>query len=241
MISADSTVKDIVIAHPMATRVFGRHQIDFCCRGGIPLREACEKKGLDADAVVSELETDLAGSGDDPDQWAEAPLGDLIDHILATYHGPLRTELPRLEQMARKVHAVHGERMPEVLSELVEVFDALQEELGSHMLKEEQILFPMINAGQGMDAGAPIAMMEDEHASAGAALARIRELTNDFTPPEGACNTWRGLWAGLSELETQMHQHIHLENNILFPRTIEGELQARSGVAVSGEQSTAAH
>ena len=122
--------------------------------------------------------------------------------------------------MADKVLAVHGDKMPEVLGELRRVFSALRMELESHMMKEEQILFPMIRAGRGREAGGPVAVMEQEHASAGAALQRLRELTNDFQPPEGACATWKGLWAGLADLESELHLHIHLENNILFPRAM---------------------
>ncbi len=220
MISTRDTVKDIVVAHPLATRVFQRHAIDFCCRGGIPLSEACEKKGLDVDRILKEVEAEIAGTGDDASRWEEKPLDELIDHILTTYHEPLRSELPRLQQMARKVLAVHGDKMPEVLPELNEVFSALHTELESHMAKEEEILFPMIRDGHGENAGAPIAVMEHEHASAGAALERLRELTNDYQPPAGACATWTGLWAGLADLEKELHLHIHLENNILFPRAM---------------------
>ena len=220
MISTEQSVKDIAVAYPLATRVFQRHSIDFCCRGGIALQTACDKKGLDADSIVREVEAEIAGTGDDAARWEDEPLDRLIDHILATYHEPLRAELPRLQQMADKVLAVHGDKMPEVLGELNSVFSALRMELESHMMKEEQILFPMIQAGNGSEAGMPIAVMEHEHASAGAALQRLRELTNDFQPPDGACATWTGLWAGLADLESELHLHIHLENNILFPRAM---------------------
>ncbi len=221
MISTEETVKDIAIAHPLATRVFERHSIDFCCRGGVALRSACDAKGLDVERIVKEVEAEIAGTGDNPARWEEKPLDRLIDHILITYHEPLRTELPRLQQMADKVLAVHGDKMPEVLNELRSVFTALRMELEGHMAKEEQILFPMIRAGRGGNADGPIAIMEQEHASAGAALERVRQLTNDFQPPEGACATWTALWAGLADLEKELHLHIHLENNILFPRASE--------------------
>jgi regulator of cell morphogenesis and NO signaling len=220
MISTEQTVKDIAVAYPLATRVFQRHKIDFCCGGGVALRSACEKKGLDADSIVKELEAEIAGTGDDAARWEEEPLDHLIDHILTTYHEPLRSELPRLEKMAARVLAVHGDKMPEVLGELRDVVGALRTELEAHMVKEEQILFPMIKAGHGKQAGGPVAVMEHEHASAGAALQRLRELTNDFQPPAGACATWTGLWAGLADLESELHLHIHLENNILFPRAM---------------------
>ncbi|MEN8144159.1 MAG: iron-sulfur cluster repair di-iron protein [Gemmatimonadota bacterium] len=218
MISTQETVKDIAIAHPLATRVFERHSIDFCCRGGRTLSAACDAKGLDAESIVEEVETAIAGTGDTATRWENEAPNNLIDHILTTYHEALRSELPRLQKMADKVLAVHGDKMPEVLGELQQVFTALRMELQDHMMKEEQILFPMIRAGRGADAGGPISVMEHEHASAGAALERLRELTNDFQPPEGACATWTGLWAGLADLEKQLHLHIHLENNILFPQ-----------------------
>jgi len=220
MISTEQTVKDIAVSHPLATRVFQRHKIDFCCGGGVALQSACDKKGLDADSIVKELEVEIAGTGDTAARWENEPLDHLIDHILGTYHEPLRLELPRLQKMANRVLAVHGDKMPEVLGELNTVFSALRTELESHMMKEEQILFPMIKAGHGNQAGGPVAVMEHEHASAGAALQRLRELTNDFQPPQGACTTWTALWAGLAELESELHLHIHLENNILFPRAM---------------------
>lgn len=220
MISTEQTVKDIAVAYPLATRVFQRHKIDFCCGGGDALQSACDKKGLDADSIVRELEAEIAGTGDDAARWEDEPLDRLIDHILATYHEPLRSELPRLQKMAARVLAVHGDKMPEVLGELNTVFSTLRMELESHMVKEEQILFPMIKAGRGQHAGGPVSVMEQEHASAGAALQRLRELTNDYQPPAGACTTWTALWAGLAELESELHLHIHLENNILFPRAM---------------------
>jgi regulator of cell morphogenesis and NO signaling len=125
-----------------------------------------------------------------------------------------------LQKMANRVLAVHGDKMPEVLGELQSVFSALRTELEEHMVKEEQILFPMIAAGMGKQAGGPVSVMEHEHASAGDALKRLRELTDDYQAPAGACTTWTALWAGLAELESELHLHIHLENNILFPRAM---------------------
>jgi regulator of cell morphogenesis and NO signaling len=219
-IDRDSTVGELAVEHPLATRVFARHGIDFCCGGGKPLREACETRGLDTDMVVEEIRTELAGTEDATQRWDEAPLNDLVEHILAAYHRPLDEELPRLEVMARKVHQVHGEKAPEMLSELLSVYVALKAELEQHMAKEEQILFPMIQQGQGSMADGPISVMEHEHENAGAALARLRALTNGYEVPGEACNTWRALWHGLAALEKALHQHIHLENNILFPRAL---------------------
>ncbi len=220
-ISIESTVGQIATEHPLATRIFGRHGIDFCCGGGRSIREACEAKGLDTDSILEEIRNQLAESDADLECWDEAPLSDLVDHILAAYHRPLDEELPRLEQLARKVHRVHGERHPEVLPELLSTYLGLKAELQDHMMKEEQVLFPMIRQGQGFMADGPISVMESEHESAGDALKRLRKLTNGYRVPDEACNTWRALWHGLGALETALHEHIHLENNILFPRALE--------------------
>ena len=218
MISSESKVGNVATEHPLATRVFARHGIDFCCGGGRPLQEVCERKGLDVEVILQEIQAELSRDDGDSTRWDRAELGDLVDHIIAAYHQPLGEELPRLELMARKVNRVHGDKMPEVLPELLATLLALKAELEAHMMKEEQILFPLIRKGQGARGSAPMLVMEDEHESAGRALEKLRRLTNDYTAPEGACNTWRALWVGLEHLETDMHEHIHLENNILFPR-----------------------
>jgi regulator of cell morphogenesis and NO signaling len=220
-IHSDSQVGSIAAEHPIATRVFARLGIDYCCGGGIPLSAACESRGLDTVRVMEEIERELspvAGSGE---SWTEAPLEDLVTHILDAYHRPLREELKRLEAMARKVLQVHHDKEPEMLPELVSVYLGLKSELEMHMQKEEQILFPMIRRGQGFLADGPISVMKFEHEDTGSALKRLRELTNDYEVPTRACNTWRALWHGLAALEESLHQHIHLENNILFPRALE--------------------
>lgn len=220
-IQAETTVGQIASQHPIATRVFARHQIDFCCGGGRPLAEICDKHGLDTATILGEIETELSGTESNGDHWNQAPLPELIAHIVGNYHRALDEELPRLEFMARKVLRVHGDKAPDVLPDLVTTFVGLKTELEAHMIKEEQILFPMILKGRGASASDPIQAMEHEHESAGEALRHLRALTNDYQPPEGACNTWRALWHGLGALEQDMHQHIHLENNILFPRSLQ--------------------
>jgi regulator of cell morphogenesis and NO signaling len=221
-ITKDTRVGALAARHPLATRVFARHDIDYCCGGGRALDQVCQEKGLDIDAVLKELQAELATASAPEERWDEAPLRDVIEHILAAYHQPLAEELPRLELMARKVLDVHGDKDRERLTELVNVFTGLRAELEQHMAKEEQILFPMILQGHGAMADGPISVMEDEHDSAGAALRRLRELTDGYRVPEQACNTWRALWHGLAALEEAMHRHIHLENNILFPRALQG-------------------
>jgi len=219
-LTRDTQVGQIAAAHPLATRVFARHQIDFCCGGGRPLGEVCAQKGLDTDAVLDEIGRELATSNGSEERWDEAPLADLITHILAAYHRPLAEELPRLEAMARKVLDVHRDKDPERLPELLTVLLGLRSELEDHMMKEEQILFPMIMHGQGFTADGPIEMMLHEHEVAASALRRLRALTDGYEAPAEACNTWRALWHGLGALEESLHRHIHLENNILFPRAL---------------------
>jgi regulator of cell morphogenesis and NO signaling len=218
----DSQVGRIAAEHPVATRVFARYGIDYCCGGGVPLDAACRSRGLDTGSVMDEIEREEAPRAGSEVNWSEAPLQDLVSHILVVYHAPLKEELARLEAMARKVLEVHREKDPEMLAELLSVYLGLRAELEPHMEKEERILFPMIQRGQGFLADAPIWVMRGEHDQAGLALKRLRELTNDYEVPPRACNTWRALWHGLAALEESLQQHIHLENNILFPRALEG-------------------
>ncbi len=220
-ITIDSPVGEIASTHPLATRVFARHNIDFCCGGGAPLQTACDKRGLNADDILVEINKELQET-DNTTNWNEAPLTDLIEHIVSTYHVSLKEELPRLEAMAIRVNHVHGDKDPERIAAIESIFISLKNELMEHMMKEEQILFPMIANGQGAMAIGPVSVMEQEHESAGNALEQLRKLTDNFTPPPAACNTWRALWHGLEVLEKDTHQHIHLENNILFPRALNG-------------------
>jgi regulator of cell morphogenesis and NO signaling len=219
-ITLETKVGALAAEYPLATRVFSRHGIDFCCGGGRPLGEVCEEKGLDASAVLKEVHTELEQSTENMERWDQAPLGDLIDHILHAYHRPLREEMPRLDAMARKVLDVHGDKDPDRFRRIVNVLAGLKAEVDSHMAKEEQILFPMIKVGSGSMAEGPISVMEEEHTAVAMALRELRKLTDDYQVPEAACNTWRALWHGLAALEESFHQHIHLENNILFPRAL---------------------
>jgi regulator of cell morphogenesis and NO signaling len=215
-VTPESRIGEIAAHHPLATRVFARHGIDFCCGGGVPLEQACAERGLSTGRVLADIEEVIAAPATGDRDWLAAPLQELVRHIVDDFHVPLREELPRLESMARKVARVHADRDPEErLPAILSTFLGLKGELEDHMAREEQALFPAILAGDG---GAPMEPFVDDHEAAGEALARLRELTEGYVPPAEACNTWRALWAGLADLESVMHQHIHLENNILFPR-----------------------
>jgi regulator of cell morphogenesis and NO signaling len=229
-ITPDTRIADVAAQNPATIRVFQRYGIDFCCGGKRPLAEACAEKQV----TFRELQADLESAGAPATTeipGADAKLTDLVRYIVDRYHAELRIELPRLGQMAAKVLDVHGERFPDMLPALAATFRGLRDELEMHMMKEERILFPYIErlealAGTGEELPsspfgsiqAPIGMMEHEHDDAARDLARLRQLTNGYTPPADACNTFRGLYHGLAELEKALHEHIHLENNVLFPR-----------------------
>jgi regulator of cell morphogenesis and NO signaling len=217
-ITADSTVGAVATEHPLATRVFARRGIDFCCAGGQALAAACDAKGVDVQQVITELEQEIAGREGTAERWDKRPLDALIDHILSVYHEPLKEELPRIETMMRKVHIVHGAKDQARFDELLRTVLAIKGDIEQHLPKEEEILFPMIKSGQGGMATAPMQVMEMEHETLGNLLRTVRSLTDGFAVPEGACNTWRALWVALEDLERSLHEHIHLENNILHPR-----------------------
>jgi len=241
----DRTVAELVLERPARSRFFESFGIDYCCGGKKTLKEACDRKALPS-SRVHEL---LAALGTEPTQNQEPDvsamaLGDLIDHILEAHHRYLRQELPRLGAMLRKVERVHGERNERLLS-MRSVFEAFTLELNQHMLKEEEVLFPAIARMEstGAEVAAcfgsvanPIARMEAEHDEAGSALEQLRVLSEGYTPPDWACNTYRAMLDGLHELERNMHAHVHKENNILFPKAIrlEAELkgEAEPGRAV---------
>lgn len=205
---------------PAASRVFMRHHLDFCCSGARSLREACQEAGLDVGQVIVELRNEQPPI--DTRDWTHAAPAELIEHIVRSYHEPHREELPRLRSMAERVFDVHRERDPDRLGRIAELTRDLEAELVQHMAKEEQILFPWIVARRRPAPRMPIVVMIKEHDDAGRLLHELRNLTDDFTPPAGACATWRALWLGLAEFSTQLQQHIHLENNVLFPAVLGG-------------------
>jgi regulator of cell morphogenesis and NO signaling len=218
MSTATATLADLAIKHPGATRVFLKHGLDFCCGGRRPLDEALAEKGLDRDAILAEIEREDAKGGE-LTGWAERPLPELLDFIEGHYHARHRADLPDVIAMAEKVEQVHADKptCPHGLTALLRVVHAA---VLDHLAKEERILFPMIRAGHGSRAGGPIHVMEAEHEDHGQNLARIRELTADLTAPPEACTTWRALYVRLRRLSDELMEHIHLENNVLFPRAL---------------------
>lgn len=217
----DRTVGELVAERPGRSRVFQSFQIDFCCQGGRTLREACEKRGVAVASVIEQLDAEASVSTPGLSNPATLPPAELASYIVTTHHDFLRRELPRLQAMADRVAHVHGGHTPSLV-EVQEVFTGLRLELESHIMKEEQILFPAISdmaAGrqepEALDG--PIACMINEHEDAGRALERLNSLTAGYTPPAEACNTYRALFAGLGDLEEDLHRHIHLENAVLFP------------------------
>ena len=224
-IGEQTTVSEIAANLPSSVRVFQRHGIDFCCGGNVGLADACRKHGVRVEDVMAAIAAANEHGSPDECDWNDEPLHRLIGHIVATYHDPLREELPRLESMAAKVARVHGATASH-LKRVDAIVAELSADLRSHMRKEEAILFPAIDAAARGDGclqvplPAPIMVMEGEHEHAGALLSELRTITDGYTPPEWACTTFRALYNGLSELESAMHVHVHLENNILFPRAL---------------------
>jgi len=240
-VNLNSSVGNWVAAHPDTSRVFEALKIDYCCGGEVSLEQACRNRGLDPQHVVAQLEEMIAQEEPTTQNWQDASLADLCDHIEQSHHGYLKVELPRLAQMIAKVAKIHGADHPE-LATIQEVFASLRVELEPHMFKEERVLFPAIRQLEqsaedpcfpfGTVAN-PIRMMEHEHDDAGYALSRIQTLTRDYQVPEGACNTYRAMLAGLRHLERDMHRHVHKENSILFPRAIELESKRRTTESMS--------
>lgn len=195
--------------------VFKHFGIDFCCGGGRTVEDACARRGVDIDALEVALKaSDLPRGEDrmpDPRDWEP---GFLADYIVQVHHSYVRESLPVLQAFSAKVARVHGSHTPELV-EVDRAVQAISDEMDAHMASEETEVFPAIKAGNG--ASAALEQMEEEHEAAGGLMAEIRRLTTDFTPPAEACATWRAMYAKLEEFEADLHRHVHLENNVLFP------------------------
>lgn len=233
MSTPQTTVREIALDQPAAIRVFEKFGIDYCCGGRKPLAQACEERSISVDSVltaIADAEDLQQPAGRD---WAAEPLQAICEHIAATHHAFIRAELPRLRQLAQKVVSRHGDSRPE-LARIQQLVESVGGELLQHLDKEEMILFPYIanlernlascgprSLGCFGSVRNPIRVMMAEHDAAGEAIAEMRELSHGFTPPDGACPTFRGFYAALADFERDLHRHVHLENNILFPRAIE--------------------
>jgi regulator of cell morphogenesis and NO signaling len=236
-ISAKSTVRELAVEVPGATRIFERLGIDYCCGGGKALDEACRAAGVSVNEIVTSLEAaeHPTGQAGEETDWQEEGLENLASYIVSKHHVFTRDELERLEPLLAKVCSVYGENRPELLS-IKELFRELKNDLLPHMQKEEMVLFPYIIEMEKAVAGHnpmptpffgtvrnPVRMMSLEHDAAGEILRNIRQLSSNFEPPAEACISYKTLYRALEELEQDLHQHIHLENNILFPRAVEME------------------
>lgn len=232
MIAAQSTLRSIALDQPATIRVFERLHLDYCCGGNRPLAEACAQKGLDVEAVVASLAEATSGNAPALKDLSQAAPSELIRHIVKTHHGYIRNELPRLLPMAQRVAAKHGPSHPEA-GQIERQLTQLAEELLLHLQKEEIVLFPYIEKLEQRHNGSakapeacfasvesPIRMMMHEHESAGALMEEMRAATGGFAPWNGACPTTVGLYDGLDAFERDLHRHVHLENNVLFPAAI---------------------
>jgi len=227
-----NTIRDFVVNDFRSAAVFERHGIDFCCGGDVTLDQACENAGVEMESIRRELDDATSAPNGSIPRYERWDLDVLTEHIVTTHHSYVRSAIPVLLAHTEKVAMVHGGRHPEVV-EIHHLMIQVAQEMTSHMQKEELILFPYIRAmarsrREGTDVqpppfgsiSNPIQMMESEHESAGGALARMRTLANGFQPPEDACTTYRVSFQELAQFEADLHVHVHLENNILFPGAI---------------------
>jgi len=232
---ATKTVRDLAVEIPGATRVFENLGIDYCCGGDRTLDDACTIARVNVEQVINSLAQNGPHAQFEEPNFLTATLAELIDHIVEKHHVFTKTELARLRALIDKVHGAHGQNHPEI-AELREFFKALSDELEPHMIKEERVLFPY--TVQMEDAvrwqrthpyppfgtvANPVSMMMKEHEDAGALLRQMRRVTSDYAVPPDVCISYQTLYQALDAFERDLHQHIHLENNILFPRAVEME------------------
>lgn len=234
-LASDRTVREIALENPATVRVFESLGIDYCCGGKRTLKEACLRANVPEETVLRLLASPERGREEEDGAWSGAPFADLTAHIVNRHHEFIRRESPRLTALLEKVTTRHGKSHPELAS-IKEVFAGIVQELSTHMLNEEQVLFPYLKSmdaaiRQGRQAPPaffgsvrnPIGRMLADHDDAGTMLRRVSELSGRYAAPPDACPSYRGLYQGLEEFERDLHQHIHLENNILFARALEME------------------
>lgn len=226
------TVRDLALENPNATRIFEKWGIDYCCGGMKPLEDVCAAKQISMSDVLKDLEAAAQIPAATPTEWKSAPLADLIAHIIDKHHKFTREEIVRLNALVDKVCQVHGNSHPELFS-IRGTFQALAQELSTHLMKEEMVLFPYILRMEEAvlqrepilpapfgSVDNPVHMMMQEHDSAGDALKAMRAASQNYAPPADACISYRTLYQALEAFEADLHQHIHLENNVLFPRAV---------------------
>jgi len=234
-VNTEKTIRELALENVAATQVFERLGIDYCCGGNHTLEQACHAANIPMDQVLKSLEEAQQSSpaNSSGGNWRTEPLGDLVSHVMNTHHKYTRDAIAHLTPLLAKVCSVHGANHPELL-ELRDLFTGLTQELTVHLMKEEKVLFPYIVRMEEavIEKGPilpppfgtvqnPVAMMEHEHDSAGNALRAMREISHGYAAPSDACASYQALYKALAELDADLHQHIHLENNILFPRAIE--------------------
>ncbi len=235
-IDSQNTIGKTVANNFRTAEVFRKYGIDFCCKGGRMLADVCRERNLDMEAIEKELnEKTAAITPISEDAYQTMSLDALVDLILSVHHTYVRESIPPMLAFLHKVNKVHGERHPE-LAEIYDLFEGCANELTHHMVKEENILFPAINKLAIAQLNGttvapfffgplenPIGMMQNEHTTEGERFVKIAELTNNFTPPDDACTTYRVAFQKLEEFQNDLFTHIHLENNILFPKSFELE------------------
>ena len=241
MITPKTTVRQIVGRYPQTRCVFEKHGIDYCCGGKLALEAAAKQVQANLQTMIDDLDAALKVPPDErkPDEkdWYNAPVPELVTHILEVHHKYMHTALPNVRQLVAKVLLIHGPKHGEVLQPVARLYAALDSELTAHLEKEERVLFPMILANVAAASGknpataepncrsvaGPIAQMQYEHEKAGAVLDELRQVTTGYTLPPDACLTFTALYEEIKRMEVDLHQHIHLENNILFPKSVEME------------------
>jgi len=233
--TAETRVNEIALSNPGARHILEDAGIDYCCGGGKSLEEACLKANVSAEQLLWQLRQNAEKSSPEGSEWQNAPLADLTKHIREQHHQYVRNSIPRLRALLARIREKHGERHRE-LGEIEKLFGDVAREMLMHMQKEEQILFPFIDALERSASGKgtieppffqtvknPIYSMMKEHDSAGEVVRQIRALSAGYRPPDDACTSYQATYQGLEEFERDLHLHVHLENNILSPRVVELE------------------
>ena len=226
-ISQDTHVADLAATFAAAIPIFERHGLDYCCGGKRPLGEACLASGVDPAVVQAELEAAANRDSGAPANWNVVPLAAIIDHIVVRFHDPERAELVRLEALAAKVASKHGDRFPEIFPRLHDLVRGVREGMVPHMASEEDTLFPQIRSLEEQPHAPSVALEQllptlvNDHIGTGELLNQIRHITSNYQPPADVCPSFRGLYAGLEALEQDIHGHVFMEHQFLFPRAVE--------------------